>query len=356
MYNTPVRKRQTFEEFAMRRLFASIVAIGLALTALTWPHSASAQNLQKLRVTIPVPVFTFFPLYFAQENGYFAKEGLDVETISTNGDGPDVDALIAGSVQFTASTPNRLFMSYEQGKSLLDVMTLTNRMSIDCFMNKALADKLGITADSPFDQKLKAMKDQTVAGTRPGAFTYLLLQAYAKRAGLTPQKDITIIGVGGPNSMLPAVENGQVAVACIGSPTVELAVARGKSIEFSRNLAGKDPIYNDFLFQHIYVRPDYAKENPEVVKKFIRGLLTAINYLVDTPIEKYLPELKKHFSGLSDELLIDIFTRTRATFKRDGVTTEESYKKVAAFLIDTGAITKVAPFKELVTNDYLPAR
>ncbi|MDB5550400.1 MAG: hypothetical protein JWL86_384 [Rhizobium sp.] len=340
----------------MRRLFISLAVVSLALTALTSPAPLHAQSLQKIRVTIPVPVFTFFPLYFGQEQGFFAKEGLDVETVSTNGDGPDVDALISGSVQFTASTPNRLFMSYEQGKSLLDVMTLTNRMSIDCFMNKELADKNGLTADSPFDDKLKAMKDQTVAGTRPGAFTYLLLQAYAKRAGLTPQKDIKIIGVGGPNSMLPAVENGQVAVACIGSPTVELAVQRGKSIEFSRNLAGKDPAYNDFLFQHIYVRPDFAKENPEVVKRFIRGLLASINYLVDTPIEKYLPALKARFSGLSDELLIDIFSRTRATFKRDGVTTEESYRKVAAFLMDTGAISKVAPFKELVTNEYLQAR
>ena len=340
----------------MRRLFVSTVAIGITLSAFVWSHSLHAQNLQKVRVTIPVPVFTFFPLYFGQENGFFAKEGLDVETISTNGDGPDVDALIAGSVQFTASTPNRLFMSYEQGKSLLDVMTLTNRMSIDCFMNKALADKRGLTADLPFDEKLKAMKDQTVAGTRPGAFTYLLLQAYAKRAGLTPQKDIKIIGVGGPNSMLPAVENGNVAVACIGSPTVELAVQRGKAIEFSRNLVGQDPAYNDFLFQHVYVRPDYAKQNPEVVKKFIRGLLASVNYLVDTPVENYLPALKKHYSGLSDEMLVNIFKRTRATFKRDGVTTEESYRKVASFLMDTGAITKVAPFKELVTNDYLPSR
>ena len=340
----------------MRRLFVSTVAIGITLSAFAWSHSLHAQNLQKVRVTIPVPVFTFFPLYFGQENGFFAKEGLDVETIATNGDGPDVDALIAGSVQFTASTPNRLFMSYEQGKSLLDVMTLTNRMSIDCFMNKALADKRGLTADSPFDEKLKAMKDQTVAGTRPGAFTYLLLQAYAKRAGLTPQKDIKIIGVGGPNSMLPAVENGNVAVACIGSPTVELAVQRGKAIEFSRNLVGQDPAYNDFLFQHVYVRPDYAKQNPEVVKKFIRGLLASVNYLVDTPVENYLPALKKHYSGLSDEMLVNIFKRTRATFKRDGVTTEESYRKVASFLMDTGAITKVAPFKELVTNDYLPSR
>ena len=156
--------------------------------------------------------------------------------------------------------------------------------------------------------------------------------------------------------MLPAVENGQVAVACIGSPTVELAVERGKSIQFSRNLAGQDPDYNDFLFQHIYVTPDYAKEHPETVKRFIRALLATINHLVDSPVEAYLPALKKHYSGLPDQMLMDIFKMTRSTFKRDGVTTEESYRKVAEFLKGTGAITKVAPFKELVTNDYLPPR
>ncbi len=340
----------------MSRIALCLIAAAAALFGAMASHTSQAQTLEKIRVTIPVPVFTFFPLYFAQENGYFAREGLDVEVVSTNGDGPDVDAVISGSVQFAASTPNRLFMSYEQGKSLWDVMTLTNRMSIDCFMNKDIAQKQGIDENSPFQKKLESMKGQTVAGTRPGAFTYLLLLDYAKRAGLVPQKDLKVIGVGGPNSMMPAVENGQVAVACIGSPTVELAVERGKAIQFSRNLAGQDPDYNDFLFQHIYVRPDYAKEHPDTVKRFIRGLLGAVNYLVDSPVDSYLPALKKHYSGLSDQMLTDIFKMTRATFKKDGVTTEESYRKVAEFLKGTGAITKVAPFNELVTNDFLPSR
>jgi NitT/TauT family transport system substrate-binding protein len=340
----------------MRRQNVSVVAFFFTLCILALPNASHGQTLQKIRVTIPVAVFNFFPLYFAQDNGYFAKEGLDVETIATNGDGPDVDALISGSVEFTVSTPNRLFMSYEQGKSLLDVMAFTNRMSIDCFMSKALADKYGLTGDSPFEEKLKALKDQTVAGTRPGAFTYLVLQAYAKRAGLTPQKDIKIIGIGGPNAMLPAVENGQIAVACIAAPTIEIAVERGKSIEFTKNLAGKDPAYNDFLFQHVYARPEYVKENPETVRKFIRGLLAAMTYLANTPVETYLPALKKRFTGLSDPMLIDIYNRTRETYKTDGVTTEGAYKKVADFLLDTGAISKVAPFKELVTNEYLPSR
>ena len=150
--------------------------------------------LQKIRVTIPVPVLPFYPLYVARDHGDFAKQGLDVEIITTSGDGPDVDALIAGSVQFTVSTPNRLFMAYEQGKPLLAVANLGNLMAIECWMNKDTADKLGISVATPLEQRLKALKGLTVAGTRPGAFTYLLLVEYAKRVGLEPQKDLKIIG------------------------------------------------------------------------------------------------------------------------------------------------------------------
>ena len=108
---------------------------------------------------------------------------MDVEVIVTNGDGPDVDAVISGSVQFAVSTPNRLFTAFEQGKPLKAVMMLAKRMSIECAMNKQVADRLGITPQTPLDTRLKAMKGLTVAGTRPGAFTYVLLEIYGKRVG-----------------------------------------------------------------------------------------------------------------------------------------------------------------------------
>ncbi len=90
--------------------------VGLSL-ALASP--GAAQTLKPLRVTIPVIGMNFMPLFVAADKGMFAKEGFEVEIISTSGDGPDVDALIAGSVQFTISTPNRLLTSYEQGSHFL---------------------------------------------------------------------------------------------------------------------------------------------------------------------------------------------------------------------------------------------
>ena len=99
----------------MRWIFRALISAHLMAAYIV---GAQAQApLQKIRVTIPVPVLPFYPLYVARDHGDFAKQGLDVEIITTSGDGPDVDALIAGSVQFTVSTPNRLFMAYEQGQT-----------------------------------------------------------------------------------------------------------------------------------------------------------------------------------------------------------------------------------------------
>ena len=77
-------------------LVAAVMSLGLL-------SDGTAQSVQQLRVTIPVIGMNFLPLFVAVDKGLFAKEGFDVEIISTSGDGPNIDALIAGSVQFTIS-------------------------------------------------------------------------------------------------------------------------------------------------------------------------------------------------------------------------------------------------------------
>src|SRR5262249_13222225 len=217
----------------------AMLALSIALLAVAG-DDVRAQERQKLKITVPTISTIFYPLYYGQEHGIFAKENMEIEVISTNGDGPDVDAVISGSAQFSISTPNRLFTAYEQGKPLKAVGMLARRMAIDCAMNKQVADKLGITTATPLDTKLKALKGLTVAGTRPGAFTYVLLDIYGRRVGLAAQKDFQLIGVGGLASMLPAVENNQIAIGCTGSPFTELAVSRGKAIRFTNNARGDD--------------------------------------------------------------------------------------------------------------------
>jgi NitT/TauT family transport system substrate-binding protein len=335
---------------------SSIVTMLLASVGLIAAVASpgSAQTLKPLRVTIPVIGMNFLPVFVAADKGMFAKEGFEIEIVSTSGDGPDVDALIAGSVQFTISTPNRLLTSYEQGKPLLAIMNMANRNAIDCVMNKDTAAKLGITESTPLDQKLKALKGLKVAGTRPGAFTYLVLVDYAKRAGLVPQQDLQILGVGGGQGMIAALENNAIDVACNTSPATDIMVKRGKAIMFTYNSLGKDPAYDDFLFELLYVRPDYAKQNPEIVRAFCRALLAAIADIRDTPAKDQLPLLRKRFTGVEDDMLVEVLENLKPIFRRDGRVTPEALGKATKFLIDSGAIKAGAPWSEIATYDYLP--
>jgi len=339
------------------RILAGVAAICAATTLVFGPQPAVSQALKKIKITIPVPAFGFYPLYVGVDQGFFAQEGYDVEIISTAGDGPDVDALIAGSVDFSLSTPNRLLTAHEQGKPLLAVMTTMNRMGIECIMNKAFGDRAGLKPETPLDDKLKAMKGHAIAGTRPGAFTYLAALRYAKRANLEPQKDVKVIGVGAPASMLAALENEQVVLACTASPTPEMAEARGKSIQITSNLAGKDEEYNDFIYQLLYARPDYAQKNPEVVKGIVRAILKSIAYIQDTPGDVQLPKLRERFSGIPDDVMIKMLDNNRASYKRDGITTKTSIDKAAAFLKDSGILKSDVPdWTAIATNQYLPQK
>ena len=332
-------------------MYGMIVSLVSLFTAVL---PADAQAPQKVRVTIPVIGMNFLPLFVAADRGIFAREGMEVEIISTSGDGPDIDALIAGSVQFTISTPNRLLTSYSQGKPLLAVMNVANRMAIDCVMNKSVADRLNITDKTPLPEKLKALKGLKAAGTRPGAFTFLVLVDYAKRAGLEPQKDVQLLGVGGTTSMLPALENGAIDVGCNTSPGTDLMVQRGKAIMFTHNSAGADKDYDDFLFELLYTRPDFAASNPNTVRAFIRCLLEATAYIQATSSRDQLPLLRARFSGVDDDLLVQVLDTMKPIFKSDGKVTPESLEKAAKFMIGTGAVTEGAPWDRVATYDFLP--
>jgi ABC-type nitrate/sulfonate/bicarbonate transport system substrate-binding protein len=170
-----------------------------------------------------------------------------------------------------------------------------------------------------------------------------------------PQRDFKLIGVGGPNSMLPALENGQIAIGCTGSPFPELAVSRGKAILFANNSGGGDPNFDDFLFEMVYARPDYAAANPQIVRGFLRALFTSVGQFLATPSADNLPAVRALYPGVPDPLLLDIIDKAKATLNKSGFVSKASVEKAKNFLLSTGAIKNAPPpYEEIVDNQYLP--
>lgn len=330
---------------------ATLAVSSLGLTA----GGAQAQALEKLRMTIPVHAFVFYPVYVAVDKGYFKEAGIDMEVIPTQGDGPDVDALIAGSVQFTTSTPNRLLTAYEQGKPLKAVMAVSSKMQINCFINKETAAKAGMTPGMALKDKLPKMKGLTLAGTRPGSFSYLVGIDYIMRGGLKPQDDVKIIGAGGGTSMIAAVENKQADLACSASPVAELAIARGKSEWFVNNSIGEDPLFPELLFETVYVRPDYAKTNADTVRKVLNAMVKAQQWILKATPEEHLALLKPRFESVENDVILASVNNAKTGMNGTGCITPGQVEGVVKFLQRTEMMKTNVPASAVADNSFLPA-
>jgi hypothetical protein len=64
--------------------------------------------------------------------------------------------------------------------------------------------------------------------------------------------------------------------------------------------------------------------------------------------------LKKWFSGVDEDLLVQSLETLKPIFRRDGRVTPEALGKSADFLVKAGAIKQGAPWKDIATYDYLP--
>lgn len=329
-----------------------VVAIAL-ISGGAWPE-ARAQALKPLRITIPVTSLTFYPVFVAQDKGFFKQHGVDFEIVVTQGDGPDVDALLAGSVEFTATPPHRLFTAYEQGRKLIGIVNLMNKVGINCFMGKRSAERVGVTPQTPLAEKIKKLKGLTIGATRAGAFTFQLATHYVKKGGYVPQTDVQIVGAGGGPAMLAAVEQGRVDIGCISSPTPELAVDRGSAISWVNNTTGEDPEFSEFLMEVLYVRPDYAERNPDTVRSVARAVVDALQFIVKASDAEHLPILRKNFGGVPDQVLLESLKNTRAAIDPTGRISKRSVDAHVEFLKQAGLLQKDIPWDAVVSNDYLP--
>ena len=328
-------------------------AVGwVALAA--WGAYGPAAAAERIRITTPVESLTASALYIARGQGLFAAEGLDVEVVVTGGTGPDVQALLVGQSDFAYTPGTHLIEPVAKGQRLLGVMAGLNRLIINVALHKDVAKAKGITPDSPFDQKLKALNGLTLGPTRPGALTWQLADYLIKRAGYTPQKEVKVIAAGAGPVLLAALENRKVDAIIMSSPIPETAVQRGHAILFIDNARGEDPNLSEFMMVTLVTRPDLAKERPETVRKTVRALLRANQWMLAKSPEEVRDALRGFLPKVSPEVLLSSIQALRPAISPDGRISERSVRATQDVMEAGGFLTERIPYERIVSSEFLP--
>lgn len=337
-----------------RREFLEIGAQGLVLLGAAgggWP--AMAQGKRAVTITQAVKSLAYIQNYVAHELGAFGKEGLEAKLLDTGGGGPDVQIVLAGKAEFTANDGAQVLPALQQGKKMVCVLALLDRAIINVTMRKDVAQKLGISESTPFSDKLKAMKGLKIGVTRPGALTWQMARSNVIAAGLNPDRDVQITGIGGAPALAAALENGEIDAIYISLPIGEKLVGQGKAITFINNARGEDPRLATFIMEGLWATPEFIQKEPDVVKRTVRALKSASDYIVANTPEQTAKVLTPSLGALGEEALLAGCRMAKDAVSKTGRFTQADLDASQAILEQNGFLKKAFKIEEIFDPQFV---
>lgn len=309
---------------------------------------------ERVRLAISATALSMMPVYLAQGLALFAQEGLDVEGIATQGGGLEIKALVANQVDAAFTSGDAILAAIQQGQRLAMVFSGMNRPIVNWAMHKDVAMQRGLTASSPLDHKLRALKGLSIGLDQRGALAEHLAEYALWRVGLKPNSDVKFVSLGSGPEWLTRLRSRRADVALGVVPLPEMAVAQGSAILLIDNARGEDPSFPEFLMGNLVARRDYLERNPGTVRKLVRAMYRANRWALANPPEKVADVLQPFFSRIEASALLDGVKIVLPAVTPHGRTTERAVEVTGEILEKAGLLKKKAPFTEIVVNDYVP--
>ncbi len=183
-----------------RRLLATVFLSLLLIGT----HTFAAERFY---ISIPGPTLSYMSLYYGQEKGFFAQEGLDLQVPVVRGI-VGVSSLMSGEIDVTCHAGSG-FSAALRGMPLKIISVTRDRPIHELIVSASV--------NSAADLKGKSIAVGSLDGTA-AIMTRRILQA----KGLDPQKDATFLSMDTP-ARLQSLYSGRVAGAMMTPPATCLA-------------------------------------------------------------------------------------------------------------------------------------
>jgi NitT/TauT family transport system substrate-binding protein len=296
--------------FQWRNHAAAVLVFALAPT--TAPAQEPKQEINIL-MALPAATLTFSNAFIAEDAGFYKQEGLKVTNRTIVGVGA-VNAVIAGSADFTIGTGPVFLRAAANGQRMLAIMNLIDKPLVELVLRKDVAQAAGITEQSPFAERAKALRGRTIAIQGVGSIVHAWERLVARRGGLDIEQDVRIAPMD-PPGMLPGLITKALDGYATSLPFTTEAVVKGNAMMLA-SAVNDAPDLLPFGYGLVYTRPDTCSKAREKCVRLTRALAAASRFIHDKPDEA-LALLKKRYDKMDQAVLAAAWPIVAAAHAKD---------------------------------------
>ncbi len=316
----------------------------------TRPAHAQGQKMTDITFALDFIVLgRHSPLFAALEKGYYREEGLNVKMIPAKGTAEAIQNVESGVAQLGFIDVPSLVIARANGATVKVVSVIYQKAPFTIF---SLDTGANVTT-------LKGLEGLKV-GTSSGSFVSNIVKAMMRKNGLDPNKLETInVEPSARIAMLASGKIPSVDFYIMSKPGIDRAVKDAKV----RTLLLAD-FGLDLYSNGIGAKESYLKENPEIVKKFVRATLRGYQFAFKNP--KETAELARITAkALNDDITIEelkIVEDLTITpdVKKNGIGsfTAEKMKSSVEWMVENGGFPKEKAPKpqDVYAIGFMPAK
>lgn len=285
----------------------------------------AAQAAEHINLSVPGENANFAQYFIADQRGYFKDEGLDV-TLSLLPGGPATPALIAGSIQYSASTSSAMTAALK-GANLQVVLVGQGRPIYEFW------------SFDPAVKTFEQLKGKLILVSSRGGSDDIALRMYLKAKGLpTDYFGVTAIGGGAPVRIAAVMAGSQKYIALTRTERDEL----GKAGMLAKGTMIFSPAKEvELTLGGLATTDEEIQKHRDRVKKVLRAIWKGTIVMM-TNRDMTIAEMQKRMPKTDHDVIVRDADGGIEDVNRTGVISPESQAKELAIRAE---LLKVPPDK-----------
>jgi ABC-type nitrate/sulfonate/bicarbonate transport system substrate-binding protein len=270
---------------------------------------------EKIVITYPSRSIASIDLYIAQERGFFRQEGLQADLVQVRGN-IAVTAILSGDAH-AVNNVGTIIRAMERSDIPAKVVSQSLKKNLFWLVVKPEVKSIG------------DLKGKTFGTTTFGGAQHLAAARLFQKAGLDPDKDITVVIGGDVPAQLQSLVGGVIQVAALSPPTVIVARDRFKLKILGTTI---DDLPN--LQNGLAVPEKLLREKRDLVKRILRARSKANRYFFEN--ERGASEVLATYLRVALPVASESYRLARPAFTTNGIPTDrevEEFLKADAELL-----------------------
>ncbi len=298
-------------------------------------------DLRKINVSEVTRSVFYSPQYVAIKNGFFEKNGIEIELITGQGADAVMTSVLSNQVEIGFAGPEASIYVYNEGKEdYTQVFAQLTKRDGSFLVSREKTDNF----------TWQDLKGKTVIPGRKGGVPYMTLEYVLKKQGINPQTDLILDDSIKFDLMAGAFAAGNADYVTLFEPTASMTELQ--NVGYVVASVGKES--GEIPYTAYFAKQSFIKENEDIIQGFTNAIYEGEQWVKEHTSREIAEVVKDFFPDTEVDVLESAIQSYKDidAWNENPILKEESFNRLQDVMIEAGELKEKVPYKEIINNTF----